>query len=300
MNINDLEIFTLVAELGSFAEAARQRGLDPSQVSRSISGLESDLGFQLFKRTTRSLALTESGQHYLQRIIPVMEELAFANEEALQINTLPSGTVRITASTAFGQICILPLLQEFHLRYPQITLELILSDQNLDLIRDNIDIACRLSPTLDSTLVGVKLFDTHYQVCATPEYLNKNNNIKYPLDIGLHQCIVLNLRRYRSRWHFLDSNKHIHEIKIQSRLAVSNALALREAIIQSLGPGLVANWLVKKETQNGNLIDLFPEYRVTATDFNTSAWLLYPSRKYLPQKDRVVIDFLKEKLHHYR
>lgn len=295
MDLNALELFIEIAKSGSFAEAARKLDRDPSQVSRTISALELSLKFQLFKRSTRKLSLTEAGERYLMRVKPVIEDLRDANEEARQLNESPAGLLRITASTAFGQTCLLPLINEFYQRYPEIELELRLSEENLDLYSQDIDLACRLSPSFQSDLVGLRLFDTSYKVVATPEYIKKQSPIAKPSDLNHHQCIVMNIASYRSRWFFKSAGAQISEAKIRSRLAASNALALKECITQGIGPGLIADWLVKKELAKGTLVDLFPQYQVSATDFDTGAWLLYPSRKHLPSKTRVMIEYLKEK-----
>ncbi|MDB4837446.1 LysR family transcriptional regulator [Marinomonas sp.] len=298
MNIEAIRLFVDVAESGSFANAARKLNRDPSLVSRTIATLESQLKFQLFKRSTRTLSLTEAGERYLHRIKPVLSELEFAVDEARLLNETPSGKLRITASTAFGQICLLPHLAKFYQRYPDIELEIQLTENNLDLFAESIDLACRLTPTFQSDLFGAKLFDTHYLVCASPVYIEKNQNSKSPLldkpeAIIEHDAVVFNLSAYQSRWKFMGADKAIKEVKISSRLAVSSALALRECLLNDLGPGLVPHWLVEKDLEKGDLVNLFPSYQVTATDFNTGAWLLYPSRKYLPSKTRVMIDYLK-------
>lgn len=296
MDIKTLGMFVDIAHTGSFAAVARKHELDPSQISRAIAALENRLQFRLFKRSTRRLSLTEAGERYLTRIKPVIDELQFAEEEARQINQSPSGVLRITASTAFGQICLLPHLTEFYRHYTNIELELRFTDDNLDLFAEDIDLACRLAPTFQSDLVGIKLFDTHYRVCASPEYLSTAPEISHPEDLTAHKCVVFNLPSYRSRWQFVNKRAQLTEVNIPARLSVSNALALRECLRLGMGPGLIANWLVEKELDDGTLVDVFPKYRVTATDFDTGAWLLYPSRSYLPSKTRAMINFLKTKM----
>lgn len=300
MEIEALALFVDVAEAGSFADAARRRNIDPSQVSRTIAALEKNLQIRLFKRSTRKLSLTEAGERYLARIVPVLEEMNFAAEEARELTQRPSGLIRMTASTAFGQVCLLPILPAFYEAYPNIEIELQLSDSNIDLFSEDIDLACRLAPSFQSDLIGVKLFDTCYRVCASPSYLKKSKPITQPQDLKEHKNIVLALAHYRSRWLFKDAENQLSEVKVQSRFAVSNALALRECLLKGMGPGLAADWLIDRDIASGDLVDLFLQLRVTATDFNTGAWLLYPSRHYMPLKTRVMIDFLKKHLTHWR
>lgn len=292
MDLQTLTLFCDVAELGSFAEAARKQRRDPSQVSRIIAGLEQQLALRLFTRSTRRLSLTEAGERYLLRVRPILDELSAAEEEARQLTQVPSGRLRLTASTAFGQVWLLPRLGEFYRRYPDINLDIVLSDENLDLIAADIDLAIRLAPSLQSHLVGRQLLQTRYRVVASPHYLAHNARLHKPEDITQHNCVVLNLANYRSRWLFKQLGQTPLEIKIQSRMLVSNALALRECLLQGIGPGLVAEWVIAAELANGELQDIFPDWQISATDFNTGAWLLYPSRQYLPQKTRVMIEYL--------
>jgi len=269
---------------------------DASQVSRAIAVLEAHLQVKLFQRSTRSLALTEAGRRYLNRITPALEELGIAAEEARQVSKLPKGTLRLTASTAFGQIYLLPKFRQFYEQYPDITLELEFTDRNLDLLSENIDLACRLSPSFESDHVGIKLFDTHYRVCASPAFLDQAAAIFKPEDIVDHNCVVLNLPQYRTEWQFWVDGQCDYKIKVGSRTRVSNALALRECLLMDMGLGLAPDWLVAEQLNSGELVDVFPEYNITATDFNTAVWLLYPSKEYLPSKTRVMIEFLKSAL----
>ena len=297
MDLSILELFVHVAKLGSFAEAARQQALDPSQVSRNIASLESHLKIQLFRRSTRKLALTEAGQRYLARIMPLLEEFQFANEEALELVQKPSGSLRVTASNAFGQVCLLPLLPNFMKTYPDIQIDLILSDENLDLYKDNIDVAFRLSPNFESNLIGIKLFDTAYHVCASPNYLKDNQKIRTPRDLSVHPCIAFSLPQFRSRWTYRNSVTGVEkQVLIQPSIMVNNALALRECLLMDMGIGLIAQWMTKVAIKDGSLIDLFPRTQFTATTFNTGAWLLYPSRQFLPTKTRIFIDYIKAHL----
>ena len=300
MDTKSLILFAKVANSGSFAEVAREFDRDPSQVSRAIASLEQELQVQLIKRSTRKLSLTEAGERYYLRIQPLLEELTAANEEAKGSNQTPSGKVRITASTAFGQVCLLPTLNKFYQQYPGIELELALSDLNLDLIEDNLDLALRLSPEFQSNLIGRKLFATHYRVYAAKSYLEKlpsQQPLNKPEDLSQHHCVVINLPNYRTRWRYRQQdNDELKEIKIQHHLSLTNALALKQSLLQGLGPGLASDWLMQDEVDSGRVVDLFPDYQFTATDFNTAAWLLYPSRKYLPSKTQAVINFLVSEL----
>lgn len=292
MNLQNLSLFIAVVRAGSFAEAARRQNIDPSSVSRNIAVLEDKLGLRLFQRSTRKLVLTEAGEAYFARIEPLLDELEQAEEEAQSLSNNPQGVLRMTASVAFGQLQIIPLLEKFRLQYPAIELELTLTDDNIDLLAGQFDLACRLTPSFDSQLIGRKLFDTHYRVCASPRYMATHPKIVTPKDLQGHKCLVFTLPQYRSRWLFKHSNKPLQEIPVNSDIAISSALALRQCTLDGLGPSLLADWMVDTDIEQGRLVRLLAEYEVSATDFSTAAWLLYPSRQYLPHKTKAMIEFL--------
>jgi len=295
MNIQSLNLFKEIAGLGSFAAVARKLDLDPSSVSRTIALLEEQLGIRLFQRTTRRLVLTEAGEIYLNRIAPLLNEFDYALDEAHKVSDGPSGNLRITASVSFGQVCILPHIPEFRDLYPAIKLELQLTDSVVDLVADGVDLACRLAPKFDTSLVGTRLIDSHYQVCVSPDYIESMPTISCPEDLEQHDCLVFMLPEYRSKWTFKDVNSTITSVRIKSNVSISSALALREAARSGMGPVLLADWLVGDDIAQGRLIPLLSEYQVTAENFETAVWLLYPSRNFLPNKTRVMIDFLKLK-----
>ncbi len=298
MDIEALRIFVQVARRGSFAVVARDRGTDPSSVSRTVASLEDELQVRLLQRSTRRMTLTEAGAKYLARIEPLLEELDQARDEALATSAKPIGTIRMTASIGFGQKCIAPLLPKLRAAFPALGVDLLLTDANLDLVSEGIDLAIRLGPSQDSALIGVKLFDTMYRVCASPDYLKdcrrQNRPLKTPADLEFHNCILLNLPDYRSRWLFRDSIGTVSAIAIHGDVVISNPLVLLTCALDGMGPALLVDFLVDEALANGGLVDLFPDYAVTATNFETAAWLLYPSRTYLPTKVRIVIDFLRK------
>lgn len=296
MNSFNLKILADVARYGSFASAARAHGLDPSSVSRIVAIVESELGIRLFQRSTRQLSLTEAGTVYLQRIEAILDELERAREDALSLRRKPQGTLRLTASVAFGQRCLVPLLSAFRTAYPDFKLELLFTDDNLDLIGERIDLAIRLGPGARGDLISTKLRDTHYHVCASPAYIAAARPIAEPGDISHHACVLSTLHEFRSPWLFRNETGQVEEVPVMGDILISTPLALREAAIAGLGPALLADWLIDKDVDEGRLVDLFPNYRVAATSFDSAAWLLYPSRAFLPNKVRVMIDFLRQRL----
>ena len=241
------------------------------------------------------MALTEAGNLYLSRVESLVADLDQAQDQLKAINAGPAGTLRLAASVAFGRQCLAPLLPEFRTRFPALKLELMLSDSNIDLVAERVDLAVRLAPVLDTSLIGIKLFSTRYRVCASPGYLKRWKPLRSPKDLQTHRCLLFALPEFRSRWLFRSRNGLLQEVSVDGDVVVSNALVLRDCVLKDMGHALLANWLIDDDIAEGRLLDLFPNYRITATTFDTAAWLLYPSRAYLPNKVRVMIDFLKER-----
>ena len=310
MNTLALQTFIDVSTSGSFAATARKSALDPSQISRTIATLEDELGFRLFQRSTRRLALTEAGQAYLSRVAPLCEELELAREEGQTLTRHPHGVLRVTASVAFGVTCIVPVLREFKMLHPTLTIDLVLTDLVLDLVGENIDLAVRLSAGNDYRFIGSKLMNARYLVCASPAYLAESEAITHPSDLSKHECVVFSLPGYRNRWHARKAGSHanmkagktgqrpqkVMDINIHGGTMISTALGIHRAALDGLGPALLPDWLAHEALVSGNLIHLFPDYDITASDFQTAVWLIYASRKYQPLKVRVLMDFLKLKL----
>ena len=295
MEIDALRTLQLVAQHQSFAAVARVLDVDPSSISRTVAGVEAQLGLRLFQRSTRQLQLTEAGALYLERIGPLLDDLDLARDAAADVSTQPSGRVRLTASVAFGQEMIVPLLHQLRAVLPEIELELILSDQTVDLVASQIDLAIRLAPAPKGDLISARLRDTRYRVVASPGFVMTHGRPETPEDLAEHDCLRMTLPDFRTEWRFRRHND-TSVVAVGGKILISNALALRTAARDGLGPALLADWMVDGDITAGKLVDLFPTYAVTATTFDTGAWLLYPSRAYLPVKVRAVIDFLRARL----
>jgi DNA-binding transcriptional LysR family regulator len=296
MDTDTLRLFVAVARRGSFAAVARAEAADPSAVSRAIAVLEDDLGVRLFQRSTRRMALTEAGTRYLARVAPLLDELEHAREDAASAQGEVAGTLRLTTSITFGQVRLVPLLPELHAAFPRLRLELLMTDSRLDLVAEGIDLAVRLGPADQGDLIGVKLSDTSYRVCASPGWLARAGRPAAPGDLRGVDCVLFNLGDFRSRWRFRDITGVTTEVPVDGRIVASSLLAVRDGALAGIGPALLPDWLAAEALAAGGLVDLFPSHEVAAAAFGTAAWLLYPSRAYLPGKVRAMIDFLRPRL----
>lgn len=295
MDLEACALFVDVARARSFAAVARDRAVDPSSVSRAIAMLEASLGTRLFQRTTRSMVLTQMGELYLQRLPALLAEFHRLREEASLARAEPAGAVRLTASAAFSQTCIVPLLPEFAERFPRLSLELIITDSNVDLVSDRIDLAIRLGPGHRSDVAGECLFPTRYRVLASPDYMTRRGRPARPSELTAHSCLTYTLPDYRSRWTFRGGAGDEH-VRVTAGMIISGALAMRQAALDGIGPALLADWLTDRDVEAGRLVDLFPAHRVTATTFETAAWLLCVTRELMPRKVRATADFLRDRL----
>ncbi len=296
MDTATLHIFVEVMRRGSFAAVARDRGTDPSTVSRAIAALERDLGIRLFHRTTRRLSPTEAGMVYFERVEPIVDELERARVSAVDLGGTPRGTLRITAPVSYGQLALVPLLPAFAEACPELELEILLTDAVVDLLSERIDVAVRLGPLADSSLVARRLCRMRFAVVASPAYLARNGRPAAPRELRDHNCLRFPMAGYRSRWRFRNPAGKTVEVPVRGRLVISNALALGQCAAAGMGVTLLPRWVVADALAEGRLVDLFPDWEATATDFDTSAWLVYPSRRYLPCKVRAFVDFVARRM----
>jgi DNA-binding transcriptional LysR family regulator len=294
MKHEHLRILLEVARHGTFSTVARQRNVDPSSISRIVQGAERELGVRLFQRSTRHVVLTEAGDAYLSHVSRLLEELDSAGNAVREFRNQPRGTLRLTASVAFGQACVVPLLPKFLARYPEIRLELLLADANVDMVAERIDLAVRLSSRMGSDLVRVKWFDARYRICVAPDYERRNGAINSLDDLRSHRCVLFGLPNTQSEWRVTDPAGHVEQVAAKPIATVSNGLAQRQLAIAGVGPALMPAWLVGDDIAAGRLVEVLPDHEVVPADFDGAAWLLYPSRAFLPAKTRAMVDFLLE------
>ena len=294
MDTDSLSTFSGVARSGSFASHARNKGTDPSSVSRQIAALEKELGVRLFERTTRRLSLTEAGRVYLDRIVPLLEELSAARDAAHDSLADPSGVLSVTTSVAFGERWLMPRVASFREACPKITLDLRLTDSVVDIASEGIDVALRLVPSISGAFVASKLFETRYRVVASPSYIETNGEPKTLRDLQSHTGLFFSLPGVSPEWRFRKSLYSTVQIASPvAGLTSSNALALRRAALDGLGLALLADWTIADDIETGALVPLLTDLEASVSDFDTAAWVVYPSKAYVPARLRAFIDHLR-------
>jgi len=296
MNLVALDIFVDVMRKGSLSAVARDRDLTPSSISRAITALELELGTRLFQRTTRSVAPTEAATLLLTRIEPHLDGLRRAHEAVVDASGSVRGALRITASTSFGVQCIGPLLSEFSRLHPALKVELHLTDVVVDLVAERYDLAIRHGPLPDSSLIAQTLTVTRYFVCASPDYLQRMGQPQEPRDLASRLCLTFPLPGFATAWRFRDAHDRVSEASVTGGIVVNSGQVLRQCALDGAGVALLSDWLIGDDLASGRLVDLFPHYTVSPTNFQTGISAVYPSRKHVPRKVRVLVDFLKTHL----
>lgn len=292
MNTESFQIFIDVYNNESFAEVAKSRNIAPSSITRSIAQLEQELGFRLFQRTTRKVSPTEEGEEFYKRILPINEELGKIKDQIS--DKMTNATLRVTANVSFSYSFLNNLIPKFKKKYPNINLELIITDEYVDLVSERVDLAIRYGKLVDSSLVGTKLFELDYVLCASAAYL-KNKKIKRPEDIRELDCIGLMISRYNLTWKF-KKREEITDVVLRPHIKAKGTIPLVEYAKAGLGLTVVPRRMVDRDLKSGKLVSLFEDYEITPTEFGAAAWMLYPSSEFVPTKVKVFAEFLKAQL----
>jgi DNA-binding transcriptional LysR family regulator len=284
--ISDLDIFSRVARTGNMSAAGREMGLSPAVISKRISLLEEKLGARLFHRTTRQLTLTETGEGYFRRVVDILSLCEEAEDFVSRRNTKPRGLLKVTAPTSFTRLHIAPKLDDFLQRFPEVKIDLHLTDHFEDIIRDGFDLAIRIGELEDSSLVARKLAPDTRVLCASPKYLAKiGKEPKSLADLELLNCLSAGAQEH---WR-MDGPTGPVQIKVEGNVRTNSAEFVREALIAGLGIGLRPTWDIAAELESGALKVILPQYRGSS---NMAIYAVYQCRDYLPEKVNVFIDFL--------
>lgn len=282
--LGDLDIFARVVATGSMSQAAREVGLSPPVISKRIKRLEERLGTRLLQRTTRQIALTEAGRGFHERVLAILASVDDAENWVSQRASLARGPLRVSAPTTFGRLHVAPHLVRFLEKYPGISLDLSLSDSFVDLVGEGIDVAIRIADLADTSLVARKLAPNHRVLCAAPAYLEKHGTPTALADLTRHKLLVHNADHWR-----LEGPEGAVSVPVHSALATNSSEVIREAVIAGLGIALRSTWDVGPELKSGKLKIVLPLYRASR---RVAIYAVYPSRRHLPQRSRVFIDFL--------
>jgi len=287
---SDIDLFVRVADLGSFAAVAEETGMTPPGISKAVTRLENRLGVKLLRRTTRALQLTREGEVYLRHARGILDALAAANAAVAPSGDGPSGLLRISSGSAFSKYKLAPRLPAFRDRYPNIRMEVSVSDRRIDLLEERADVAIRVGPLADSRLIGLKIGEIQRVVAASPDYLARFGTPATPADLAQHACLVLTGFRHLSAWPFRVGGQTVR-IPVQGSYSSDSADLLLDMAIQGLGIIRFGDFLGEAAIASGKLVPLFQESHDPEPRPITA--LTSPE---LRRTDRVraFLDFLKE------
>ena len=288
-SIQEMAVFARVVGAGSLSAAARELGLSPALVSRRLAALESRLGVRLINRTTRSLHLTDDGATYYEACARVLADIEEADATVSAGRVEPRGTLRVALPASFGLQHIAPLVPRFAERYPQIQLALSLSDRTVNLIEEGFDLAVRIAHLEDSSLTARKLAPNRRVVCASTAYLARHGTPRTPGELARHNCLTTT--DFAMNWDYKGPDGKPGSVRVTGRYACDSWEVLREWARAGLGIALKSTWDVHRLLAEGSLVEVCPGYTFHS---DVAIYAVYPSRRFLPAKTRVFIEFLAE------
>lgn len=287
----ELEIFVRVIELGGFSAAARACGMTPSAVSKLMTRLEHRLGTRLINRSTRKIQLTPEGCLFYERGVQILSDLDEA-ERCASKHAVPQGRLRVNVNVPFGQHFLLPLVPAFLVRYPEITLDIVLTDEVVDLLEQRTDIAVRAGPLKSSSLVARKLGTTRMVIVAAPDYLERHGIPRSPDDLLQHNRLGENYIRSQSGWTLQTEEGEI-VIPVSGNVQISDGEALRQLVLRGGGIARLAAFQVRENIAAGQLRVLLEDYHSTYEEIHA---VYMGQGSYLPARVRALLDFLVEKV----
>ncbi len=285
--ISDLDIFARVARTANMSAAGREMGLSPAVVSKRISLLEERLGARLFQRTTRHLTLTGTGEGYFKRVVDILSLIEEAEDFVSRRNTRPRGVLKVTAPTAFSRLHVSPYLSEFLNRFPDVEVDMHLTDNFVDIIRDGFDVAIRIGELRDSSLVARKLAPENRVMCASPKYIAEFGTPKSLADLESHNCLLAGAQ---DMWR-LEGPEGQVQARVRGNVRSNSAEFIRDALFAGLGIALRSTWEIGPDLKSGSLEVVLPKYRGSSS---VGIFAVYPCREFMPNKVNVFIEYLAE------
>ncbi|WEX86560.1 LysR family transcriptional regulator [Sinorhizobium garamanticum] len=290
VDLNDIAVFARVVEAGSFTAAARLLDMPKTTVSRRIAALEREVGVRLLQRTTRSLNMTDAGRLYYEQSSQALRTIEEANLRLAEARAEPSGTIRISAPVGFGQFLTRAVV-DFLAMYPKTKVELRLTDDNLNLVENGIDLAFRTGILADSTLIARKLGPTHRLLCASPDYVAHSGVPDGPADLTRHQCVIAGPSAASAQW-VLDGPHGQETVTVAGRFAANEMQAVVAAAIAGYGIAQVPQRMAEALIVDGRLRRVLPDYATPAGGL----YVLYPSSRHLSPLVKAFIELAAEAL----
>jgi DNA-binding transcriptional LysR family regulator len=285
--LTSLTAFVRVVDSGGFSAAGRKLNMSTTMVSNHVQALEERLGARLLHRTTRKVSVTEVGRAYYDRCIQILADLEQADDIAGALQSTPRGTLRIFTATHIVPF-VAPVVAEFLAAYPGVTVDLNMGERAIDMIDEGFDVAIRLTPPPDSSLIVRSLATWRHVLCCSPAYLEKHGPLRQLSELAEHNCVRHVLYPYQDEWRFVDRKGAPASVRIAGNLVSNSGETLRTAALQGVGILLGPGFLIADDLESGRLVRLLPEYRPVELSMNA----VYPHRHHLSAKVRSFIDLL--------
>jgi DNA-binding transcriptional LysR family regulator len=291
-DLEGLAIFAKVAETRSFAAAAAELKLSKATVSKAVSRVEAKLKTRLFNRTSRRITLTEAGQQLSDRASHILAEGEAAEDEALARSSAARGLVRLAAPMSFGVLRIAPLMPEFLAKYPEVSIDLHLSDASVDMVGDGFDAAIRIAVLPDSSLVARRLCGMSRYLVGSPSYLKKHGRPRHPLHLAQHVCITYGHGLAPETWRFTHKNGKSATVRPSGPLRVNNGDAMMPALIAGVGVGVLPEFILRDALDAGRLERLLADWSLPSA----AAYWVTPPGGLRPKRVDVLGDFVTQSL----
>lgn len=291
LDLNDVAVFVRVVDHASFAKAARELGVPTSTVSRTVARLEAELGCRLLHRTTRSLKLTSEGHEFYAGVAPAVASLREATRSVSLDPSQPKGTLRVTAPNDLGSMVLASLVVDFAARFPQVQVELELTNRRVDLVSEGFDVALRAGRMNDSSLVARKLGELDSYLYATPQYLDRHGSPESLTELSRHACVLFRPRNGRAELR-LTGPRGEETVELWGRIGCDDFAFVRSAVLAGGGIGLIPHVLCAEPLSSGRLVRVLPWYRLAGA----ALFVVYPSARNVPPRVAAFRDFVLEKL----
>jgi len=285
--LGSMKTYVAVVDSGSFATAATRLNVSRAMVSKQVQKLEEHLGTRLMNRTTRRLSLTETGRAFFERSVQILSDVNEAEQIAGQMTTLPRGVLRVTIPLSYGQHRLGSILGAYTQAYPQVQLDIALSDRKVDLVEEGFDVAIRIGALPQSDLIARKLGEAHSIVCASPGYLAAHGTPQAPGDLSEHACLSYSLSSSGHDWRLESASQQV-TVPVNGPMRADNGDIIRLAAVAGAGIAFQPHFIVGEDLAAGRLVQVLPDWRSAEMGIHA----VYPSRKHLSAKVRTFVDFI--------
>lgn len=290
--LQSMRVFAKVVEQGSFARAGQALEMSNAVVTRHVADLEEHLGTRLLNRTTRKLSLTETGQAYLERVLQILQEVDDAEAIASSQSRNPSGTLRIYSHLGFGQNQLAQLLPLYAEQFPEVTLDVTLSDRTVDLVEGRFDIGIFIDfQKFDGSMIARQIGTSEVLLCASPKYVKKHGEPRALEDIPRHACLNFAYEQIRHHWPVMDTDGATTNVPINSKVISNNGDLLRQCAIAGMGIVIRPSFALGDDLAAQRLVRLLPDHKLG----EISVVMVYPSRRLLSAKVRTFVDFMTQR-----